>query len=251
MNGCRCDKCRNLPVTVPFLPGGFPKGFLSRRHFWLVETYLPLHCPFDDLLHGGLECGIVTEFFGEGGTGKTNICIQAAKRCIDEGGKVVYVDTEGISRERLRQIFKTKKALEKVLFFFPFSLQEQEGMVLKAVKIDAGLVVIDSVNLFYRLEMDEHDAGATRSLTKQLVTLQVEARRRNIPVVITGQVYSAGGEVRPFAGRSIDHIAKTVVLLEKADGDVTGGKRTATVVKHRSVPAGTSVHFFITADGVR
>lgn len=211
---------------------------------------LPLGCSLDKLLEGGIEAGIITEIYGEGGTGKTNICIQAAKNCIENGKRVVYIDTEGISKERLLQVFKDKKKLEKILFFFPFSLKEQEEMVEKAIKIDAGLIILDSANLFYRLEMNEDEARATRSLTKQLVTLQIEARKKNIPVIITSQVYSAGDDIKPFAGRSIDHIAKTIIKIEKAGNENGREKRKATIVKHRSLPEGKSIYFFITEDGI-
>ncbi|KAA0004219.1 MAG: DNA repair and recombination protein RadB [Thermoplasmata archaeon] len=210
---------------------------------------LPLKCSLDELLGGGIEKGIVTEIYGEGGTGKTNICIQAAKQCIEGGKKVVYIDTEGISKERLLQIFKDKKKLEKILFFFPFSLKEQEEMVEKATKIDAGMIIVDSINLFYRLEMED-ESLATRSLTKQLVTLQIAARKKKIPVIITSQVYSAGDEVKPFAGRSMDHIAKTIIMIERNGKENGKEVRFATVIKHRSIPEGKRVKFYITQDGI-
>ena len=213
-----------------------------------VDEKLPLHCPLDQLLKGGIEKGIITEIYGEGGSGKTNICIQAARSCVEEGRKAVYIDTEGISKERLLQIFGDRKKLENLLFFIPFSLKEQEEMVEKACRIDAGIIILDSANLFYRLEMNEDETMATRSLTKQLVTLQIEARKKNIPVIITSQVYSAGDEIKPFAGRSMDHIAKTIIRVERVDE--RGEKRRAILVKHRSIEEGASVEFRITAKGI-
>ena len=216
----------------------------------MEKEKIPIGCAIDEILGGGVERGIITEIYGEGGTGKINICIQAAKKCIENGKRVVYIDTEGISKERLLQVFKDKKKLEKILFFFPLSLKEQEEMVEKAIKIDAGIIILDSANLFYRLEMNEDEARATRSLTKQLVTLQIEARKKNNPVIITSQVYSAGDDIKPFAGRSIDHIAKTIIKIEKAGTENGREKRKATIVKHRSLPEGKSIYFFITEDGI-
>jgi DNA repair protein RadB len=215
-----------------------------------VDKKLKLNCSLDNLLEGGIEHGIITEIYGEGGTGKTNICIQASKSCTVEGKKVVYIDTEGISKERLIQIIKEKKLLEKILFFSPFSMKEQEEMITKALKIDSGLIILDSANLFYRLEMTDDEAKATRSLTNQLIKLQIEARKRDIPVVITSQVYSVGEEVKPFAGRSMDHIAKTIIMLEKAGSKNGKEIRKATIVKHRSLPEGKSAIFLITQDGI-
>ena len=46
----------------------------------------------------------------------------------------------------------------------------------------------------------------------------------------------------------MDHIAKTVIKLEKIEGEKEG--RRATIVKHRSLPEGKSVVFFITENGI-
>ncbi len=209
--------------------------------------------PLDELLGGGVESGIITELYGEGGTGKTNICIQLARNCASEGKKVVFVDTEGVSKERLSQICSgDKSVVENILFFSPYSFEEQEEMVGKAIKIDAGLIIIDSINLYYRLGMEEDEGAATRSLTRQLVNLQIAARRKNIPVVVTAQVYSVGDEVKPFGGRSIDHMAKAVVRLDKVEEKRSDSreKRVATLVKHRSQPEGKTENFLITSEGL-
>jgi len=214
---------------------------------------IPIGCAIDEILGGGVERGIITEVYGEGGTGKTNICIQLARNCASEGKKVIFIDTEGVSMERIFQICgEDKKIVEKILLFSPYSFKEQEEMVGKAVRIDSGLIIVDSMNLYYRLEMENDEGTATRSLTRQLVNLQIEARKRNIPVVITAQVYSVGDEVKPFGGRSIDHMVKTVIRLEKTGEKRKDGKeeRMATLMKHRSQPEGKTVKFFITPSGV-
>lgn len=221
----------------------------------MSDEYLPLDCPpLDHLLGGGVERGIVTEVYGAGGTGKTNLCIQAARAAASRGDKVVFVDTEGVSQTRMSQVFgESKKLMEKLLLFNPYSIEEQETMVEKALKINAGLILIDSINLYYRLGIESEEGAATRSLTRQLVSLQVIARKKNIPVLITAQVYSTGEEVKPFGGRCIDHMAKTVVRLEKIENGEKKEKkepRQATLVKHRAQPEGKTARFYITASGL-
>jgi DNA repair protein RadB len=209
--------------------------------------------PLDNLIGGGLENGIITEFYGEAGSGKTNICIQASRECIlNNIGKVVYIDTEGISVERIIQICQGvdyKKILSKILFFNPTSFLEQEKMISNSVKIkNIGLIVVDTINMFYRLMIEDDEEGANRSLIRQLTTLQLAARRKNLFVIITGQVYTAeNGDLRPFAGRGIEHIAKTIVKLERLDM----GKRRATIIKHRSQPEGKQAIFTITKNGLK
>ena len=68
-----------------------------------IMNILSLGCQsLDALLGGGLESGIITRVYGEAGTGKTNLCLQAARECVLSGKKVAYIDTEGVSVERIR-----------------------------------------------------------------------------------------------------------------------------------------------------
>ena len=220
----------------------------------MSNEYLSLDCePLDRLLGGGLERGIITEFFGAGGTGKSNICIQAAYRTSRQGNKVVFIDTEGVSQTRISQVFgKDKKFTERLLLFKPYSMTDQETMVEKALKINAGQIIVDSINLYYRLGMEEEEGSATRSLTRQLVNLQIAARKKNIPVIVTAQVFSTGDEVKPFGGRCIDHMAKTVVRLEKVtDKELSKGARRATIIKHRSQSEANTAIFHITSTGLK
>src|ERR687886_3082665 len=69
----------------------------------------------DDLLLGGIETQAVTEFYGEFGSGKSQIChtlCATAKQPIAEGGLdggAIYIDTEGTFRpERVEQIARAR-----------------------------------------------------------------------------------------------------------------------------------------------
>ena len=59
--------------------------------------------------------------------------------------------------------------------------------------------------------------------------------KKDLFVIISGQVYSVeNDDVKPFSGRGIEHIAKTIIKLEK----IGISKRQATIIKHRSQPEG-------------
>lgn len=216
---------------------------------------LSLQCkPLDDLLGGGLESGVITEFYGAAGTGKTNVCLQASRECSNTGKKVAYVDTEGVSIERLQQMcnpspYKYKNILSDILFFNPSSLEEQEKMMQNARKVnDVGLIVVDTINMYYRIKLENDEEGAERSLIRQLTNLQVTARQRDIVVIITAQVYTAeNGLFKPFAGRGIEHMAKTIINLERHDK----GIRKAEIIKHRSQPEGKKAVFTISQSGLQ
>ncbi|MCK5723178.1 MAG: PhoH family protein, partial [Gammaproteobacteria bacterium] len=63
-----------------------------------INAQMPSGCqPLDELLGGGFETGVVTQIFGEAGSGKTNICIQLAVECVKRGKKVIFIDTESVS----------------------------------------------------------------------------------------------------------------------------------------------------------
>ena len=62
----------------------------------------------DELLGGGLEERTVTQFFGEPASGKNTVCIIASVSTLREGLAVIYIDSEGFSIERFRQIAGTR-----------------------------------------------------------------------------------------------------------------------------------------------
>ena len=214
--------------------------------------YLQLKCkPLDDLLGEGIENNTLTEIYGEAGSGKTNLCLQASRECASVGNKVAYVDAEGVSVERLSQIcedYDYKEILSNILFFNPSSFEEQEKMINNAIKIDdVVLIVVDTFNRFYRVKLENDEEGADRSLNRQVTNLQLAARRNNLYVMLTGQVYSTeNDDVKPFAGRGVEHMVKTILKLEK----VGSGRRQATIIKHRSQPEGKKASFTITAKGL-
>jgi DNA repair protein RadB len=213
----------------------------------------------DDLLGGGFERGIVTQIYGASGTGKTNICIQLAITTVHGGKKVVFIDTEGFSAERFRQIAgeDAKKVAGEIIIYEPASLDQQYSVVLELEKImneKIGLIILDSAALYYRLglstdDSNEENMALRRELLNQIGLLHGIARKNAISVVITNQVYkdvSTGG-LCPIGGNALEHLSKTIILLEK-----TGpSKRKATLRKHRSKCEGTNCEFMLTEKGVQ
>ncbi len=68
----------------------------------------------DELLGGGVEPGVLTLVYGEPGSGKTSLALQLSREVLNNGGKsVLFIDTEGLSMERLKQVCGDE-ALEKL-----------------------------------------------------------------------------------------------------------------------------------------
>jgi len=214
---------------------------------------LKIKCkPLDDLLGGGIENGTITKVYGEPGSGKTNFCLQATRECASTFGKVAFIDTEGVSLERLNQMcrdsYNFKKILDEILFFSPISFDDQEKIINDALNNKSvKLIVIDTLNLFYRIGLEEEKEAAMRSYIRQMASLQIAARQKDIYVLIAEQVYTdKNGEIKPFTHRETEHMVKTVIKFEK-NGI---GKRKAIVIKHRSQPEEKSTIFSITGTGL-
>ena len=218
---------------------------------------LPTGCRgLDELIGGGVEEGIVTEVYGEGGSGKTSLALQLAVRCAEAGRQVVYLDTEGVSPERFRQIAgeEHKKVAKRILFFSPNSQEELEDNISRAIKLaegdkEVGLVIVDTISVFYRQVIGTKNESSARSLiTNFVVRLFRLARSREIPVVVMNQVYfdPESQLTEPLGGQGIGHLAKTIVRLDR-----TGlGKRTAVLMKHRHRAEGATLRLHLTDRGL-
>ena len=139
---------------------------------------LPVGCQsLDLLLGGGFESGIITELYGESGSGKSNIVLQLAVAAVARGFRVIFIDTEGFSAERFKQIAGPGAAemAAKIMIFEPMSLEQQAMAIREASKIagrDLGLVILDSATSLYRMLLEAEDSRpARRALTVQLSEL--------------------------------------------------------------------------------
>ncbi len=205
----------------------------------------------DSLLGGGVETGTVTQFYGPSGAGKTTVCLMLAKSCAEKY-KAAYIDTEGLSAERVKQIFGCKELFSNVFVFEVFDFRQQSAAVREVEKLcrgeDVKLVIVDSFTGLYRSELeDERQVRVKRELTQQLTFLLGVARKYDVAVVITNQMFTdvKSGEDRPLGGTSVEHLSKVIVALERF-----GDRRVARLVKHRWLKEGASCEFVITDRGI-
>jgi DNA repair protein RadB len=210
----------------------------------------------DRLLGGGLDSDGVTEIYGEGGSGKTLFCLDLAVRVARDGRWVLYVDTEGVSLDRLRAIAgdDLDRVLRRTLLSTPKDLEEQGRAVATACalaregKRPVGLIVVDSATFFYRLSLSGSDEDEARqALSLELADLVVTAVHSEVPVVITNQVWRSlkEGTLEPLGGSFVNHAAKTILRFDR----LPGARRRVVLVKHRSLPEGTA-EFRITSSGL-
>ena len=209
--------------------------------------------PLDSLLNGGVEKGVISNFYGESGSGKTNVCIQVSAKVAENDGKVAYIDSEAsFSPERFMQI-ADEDALDNIFLkdVTDFDQQDEtiEGLENLVEDESIDLIVVDSLVSLYRLKVNGENAQEiNQELSQQLSTLSGIARNHNIPVMITNQVYTSFDEDGlELVGRDVPkYWSKCLVELSQNDKNV----RKARIAKHRSLPEGKEILFEITDEGL-
>ena len=193
----------------------------------------------DELLAGGIETRAMTEFYGEFGSGKTQVChtlccmvqLPPEQGGLDAGP--VYIDTEGTFRpERLSEIAEARgqdpgEVLSKVIVARAYNSAHQElivkdlGRIIEKNKLK--LVIVDSAVAHFRAEylgrrtLAERQQRLNRFMHQLLRTAEVH----NIAVVMTNQVLAApdtffGDPIRATGGHVVAHTSTYRIYLRKA-----------------------------------
>ncbi len=224
----------------------------------------------DTLLGGGVPTQAITEFFGEFGSGKTQVGFQL---CVNVqlpegegglGGGAFFIDTEGTFRSyRIVEIAKAlnldpKNVLKNIKVARAFSTDHQILLTEKIPDlIDQGfggkLIVVDSLTGLFRAEFVGRGTLADRQqkLNQYIHLLQRLADRYNIAVYVTNQVMARpdilfGDPTAAVGGHVIAHGCGYRVYLRKAKQN----KRVARLIDAPDLPPGEIV-FQITNEGIR
>lgn len=208
----------------------------------------------DDLMGGGIEPGVITELYGEGGSGKSNMSMLFALAAIRNGQNAIFLDTEGFSTDRFLQVSGgSPEPAERLLLYRISSLEDQELSLMRVGKMleknrNTGIVIVDSFTEYFRLEKTSDAHARSAGFQRQLGLLSGIALKHNIPVLITNQIYLDvdSKALQPFGGFIIDHTMKAIYRLSRIDS----GKRSITVSKHRSMPENSSREFRIVDYGI-
>ena len=196
----------------------------------------------DELLLGGIETQAITEFYGEFGSGKSQIChtlCVTAQQPPEQGGLgggVILIDTEGTFRpERVDQIarsrgFDSDEVLKNIAICKAYNSSHLELIVKSMGKyIDdfkAKMIIIDSIISLHRAEFAGRGTLADRQqrlngIMHKLVRI---AEIYNVSVIVTNQVQSTpdtffGDPTKPAGGHVIGHASTYRIYLRKAGND--------------------------------
>lgn len=218
-------------------------------------------------LYGGYETDIITTLYGPAASGKTNLCLLAAVSQAKKGNKVIFIDTEGgFSLDRVKQLSldRYKEVLENIMVFKVTSFEDQKKAInnlLKEIKEKGklGLIIVDGMTMLYRLEKAERKENIQEinsELARQLKLLAEISRLKNIPVIITNQIYTEfltdeekksgiQPEIKMVGGDILKYWSKCLLEIQ-----VERGKRTLIIRKHRSMKE-NSLDFYILNSGVK
>jgi DNA repair protein RadA len=221
----------------------------------------------DKLLLGGIETQAVTEFYGEFGSGKSQIChtlCVTASRPVENGGfgsGSIYIDTEGTFRpERVDQIAVSRgldptTVLKSIAVCKVYNSSHLELIIKDLGKyindFKARLVIIDSIISLHRAEFAGRGTLADRQqrLNSMLHKIIRLAEIYNISVVITNQVQSSpdtffGDPTKAAGGNVLGHASTYRIYLRKS-----GENRTAKMIDSPYHPY-SDTKFTVTEKGV-
>jgi len=182
----------------------------------------------DEILGGGIETQALTEFIGEYGTGKTQICLTlsvTAQLPPEEGGlggSVVFIDTEGtFLPERVYEIASERgldpnEIANNILLARAYNSSHQclliDHLFTLCSEKNVKLVVVDSMISHFRGEYVGRETLADRQqkLNKVLHKLVRLAEAYNLAVVVTNQVQAnpasyMGDPNKPAGGNVMAH----------------------------------------------
>ena len=224
---------------------------------------------FDRLLGGGLETQTITEFYGEYGSGKSQVCHQL---CVnvqlppEQGGlngAALYIDTENTFRtERIVQMARhlgldPEEVAKKIIYAEAYTSDHQMFLLDNADEVikenNVRLIIVDSLTSHFRSEYIGREMLARRQqrLNKHMHKLIRLARAFNTVAVVTNQVMSKpdvffGNAVHPIGGHIVAHTSNTRTYLRKAS---RGPVRIARLVACPYLPEGEEI-FKITENGL-
>ena len=173
----------------------------------------------DEILDDFLEKGKITTIYGPAGSGKTFLCYIFAMKTAKKK-KVIYIDTtKDFSALRMKQL--DNNILDKLFLLKPKNFYEQKEVIenlKKNINKDIGLIIIDSMTYFYKLELKKNVTLINRVLMSQLNKLKEIAVENEIPIVITNSVYDdmeIKDNVKMLGGEILKRRSDYIIELKK------------------------------------
>ncbi|WP_319508730.1 DNA repair and recombination protein RadA [uncultured Methanolobus sp.] len=260
--------------------GGFETGDVVLERRKLVGKLSTGCTEFNEMMGGGIDTQAITEFYGEFGSGKTQVAhqlavnVQLPKEQGGLSGSVVIIDTENTFRpERIKQMveglseiygqeYDSEEFLKHIHVARAYNSNHQILLVdsamelaneLKDTDMPVKLFIVDSLTAHFRAEYIGRGTLADRQqkLNKHLHGLQKCGDLYNACVVVTNQVMSKpdaffGDPTKPIGGHIVGHTSTFRLYMRKSKGD----KRIVKLVDSPNLPDGEAI-ISVTTPGLR
>lgn len=161
----------------------------------------------DALLGGGIRTGMITDVYGESGSGKSQFCFSLCANCTKAGFRVFFIDTAGTFRpERISEIAGTGEVLDRITFVRALNTRDQSSAIDRARDENAKIIIIDTLTTLFSAEY----SGPARHLAvmAHLHELAILAISTDCAVVVTNMVRNVPTETgksvqREYLGSSV------------------------------------------------
>jgi recombination protein RecA len=180
----------------------------------------------------GIPRGRITEIFGPEGSGKTTVAIQAAIRCQQEGGSVLFLDYEHAFAPTYAADLGLNVEDEET-FMLMQPRHWEEGAEIIKVMIDAGvdLIIVDSLAAMKpQRNVEDNDVSATgqvghiaRLQSEFLPKVVGDVEQSGTSLIYINQLrsriktsrYDAGPDEETSGGRALKYYASLRISLKR------------------------------------
>ena len=227
----------------------------------------------DESLGGGIPDGLVTDIFGEAGTGKTQLLLQISAISAATGGNVLYIDTMGGFRpERILQFDVSSvcgsphqsmqvdsELLDRITVSRMWSVSEQLNYTLNFGNHKKySMIIIDNITDLFSYEYGHFENS--KSSISEKNSLFIEYMRKlswfaittKTPVVIANMIRTINGtkDVENMKS-SIDQFTHIKIHLTKQAGILPSYLTTFTGQTYWIMGKSSSFSYRIQSQGVR
>lgn len=182
-------------VTQYFCPQSFTGDKMGKE----VNKIKTGCTSIDNILHGGFRRGTLTEIYGESGTGKTQVVMQVAAQCGEDGS--VFISTEDLFPvkrfNQIRQNICRTQSSDCNNMFIEHITEAQELVSCVRVRLPKllntnriSVIILDSVAAPFRCEYTNYVQRA-EELKELGMLLYKLAQEFNLAVICVNQVTSS------------------------------------------------------------
>ncbi|GBD97216.1 MAG TPA: DNA repair protein RadA [Nitrospirae bacterium] len=210
----RITKLKSQKTAEPVVLSGISASTGSRYTTEIKEL--------DRTLGGGVVMGSVVLIGGDPGIGKSTLILQSLKG-LTKLGRILYVSGEESPEQIKIRADRLRIKSDKIILLPETSL---EGIISVAQKINPQIIVIDSIQTIFSLELPSAP-GSVGQIRECATKLMFFAKKHGVPLFLIGHVTKEGAIAGP---KVLEHIVDTVLYFE---GDKGNPFRILRAVKNR------------------